>query len=164
MHPMKQPRLNPYASSPEAMEELLSLQEYTQTAGLEASLIELLGTRVSQLNGCAHGIWRHTRRARQLGEAEQRLCSLDAWRGTNFFSERERAALAWAEAVTLVPQAPISEETFAEVYRCFTEAEVVELTLLVAATNAWNRMEISFGQHFPFPDDVECHYSEIPAG
>jgi len=134
------------------MAELLSLQEYAQMTGLDALMIELVRTRVSQLNDCAQGIWRHTRRALRLGDSEQRLCSLESWRGTHFYSERERAALAWAEAVTLLSHAHIGDLLFLEVYRCFTEAEVVKLTLLVSATNAWNRMETSLSWHLPSPE------------
>lgn len=160
---MKQPRVNPYASCPEAMQELISLQEYTQMTGLDVFLIELVRTRVSQVNGCAQGIRRHTRRARELGESEERLCALDSWRETSIYSERERAALAWAEAVTLVCDAHILDRMLVELHRRFEESDVVKLTLLVAATNAWNRMDASLGQHLPLAEDSVIPHRSLHA-
>jgi len=137
-------RLNPFSSSPGAMQELISLQEYLHTAGFDAGMMGLVRTRVSQINGCAHGIGLHTRRALTFGESEERLFMLDAWRHASCYSERERAALAWTEAVTLISQSYVPDSVFDLVRQLFTEEELVTLTLIVAATNAWNRVEISF--------------------
>jgi AhpD family alkylhydroperoxidase len=101
-------------------------------------------TRASQLNGCAYCIDMHTKDARAHGETEQRLYALSAWRETPFFSERERAALAWTEAVTLVADAPIDEEDYADVRDHFDEKSLVDLTLAIVAINGWNRLSIAF--------------------
>ncbi|MFL6602512.1 MAG: carboxymuconolactone decarboxylase family protein [Steroidobacteraceae bacterium] len=140
------PRLNPYLASPQAMQELISFQDCTYMTGLDVSLMELLRTRVSQINGCAHGISLHTRNARARGETEERLYMLDAWRNAPVYSRRERAALAWTEAVTLVSHSQVPDGVFEEMRQCFTEEQLVNLTLAIAATNAWNRVEISFRQ------------------
>jgi AhpD family alkylhydroperoxidase len=137
-------RLNPFSSSPGAMQELISLQEYLHAAGFDVAMMGLVRTRVSQINGCAHGIGLHTRRALTHGESEERLFMLDAWRHAACYTERERAALAWAEAVTLISQSHVPDSVFDRARQLFTEEELVTLTMIVAATNAWNRVEISF--------------------
>jgi len=137
-------RLNPFSASPGAMQELISFQEYLHAAGFDPAMMALVRTRVSQINGCAHGIGLHTRRARSLGESEERLFMLDAWRHAPIYSDRERAALAWTEAVTLISHAHVPDCVFETVRGLFSDEELVTLTLIVAATNAWNRVEVSF--------------------
>jgi len=139
-----QPRLNPYQTAPEAMQAMLGLETYVRNCGLEASLIELVKTRASQINGCAFCIHMHTRDARARGETEERLFLLDAWRESPLYSARERAALAWAEALTLIAQTHAPDAVYDEVRRHFAEDETVKLTLLVATINAWNRIAIGF--------------------
>ena len=112
--------------------------------GLEAGLKELVRVRASQLNGCVYCIDMHSTDARAGGETEQRLYALPAWRETPFFSERERAALAWTEAVTLVADAPIDEDDYADVRDHFDEKSLVDLTLAIVAINGWNRLSIAF--------------------
>jgi AhpD family alkylhydroperoxidase len=141
------PRLNPYYASPEAMEELISFQEFLDMAGLDEKLVELLRTRVSQINGCAHGACKHARSARALGETEERLFALPAWRNAPLFTERERAALAWTESVTLVSHSQVPDCLFERMCQWFTEGELVKLTVVIAATNAWNRVEVSLRQY-----------------
>ena len=120
------------------------LEAYLRQCGLERSLLELVKTRASQLNGCAYCVDMHTKDARAHGETEQRLYALSAWRETPFFSERERAALAWTEAVTLVADAPIEEEDYEDVREYFDEKSLVDLTLAIVAINGWNRLSIAF--------------------
>src|SRR4249920_2667224 len=109
-----QPRMNPYQAAPEAMKAMGALESYVQGCGLESSLIDLVKTRASQINGCAYCIHMHTRDARARGESEERLYLLDAWRDSPLYTERERAALAWTEAVTLVVQTHVPDKVFDE--------------------------------------------------
>ena len=111
--------------------------------------MDLVRTRASQINGCAYCIHMHTRDARARGETEERLYLLDAWRESPLYTERERAALAWTEAVTLVAQTHVPDAVYEEVRRQFAEDELVKLTVLVAAINAWNRIAISFRSMHP---------------
>ena len=123
---------------------MLNLQREVDSSGLERSLVELVKIRVSQMNGCAYCIDMHTKDARARGETEQRINLLNAWRETSFFSERERAALEWAEAVTLVGDTHVPDEVFERVRQQFTEPEIVALTFALVAINGWNRLAISF--------------------
>ena len=138
------PRLNPYQAAPDAMKAVAALETYVKGSGLEASLIELIKMRASQINGCAYCLDMHARDARAKGESEQRLYLLDAWRESPLYSDRERAALAWTEAVTLVSQTRVPDEVYEAVLSQFSEEELVKLTVAVAAINAWNRIAISF--------------------
>lgn len=130
--------------SPEGTRALGVLEAYVHDCGLERSLLELVKTRASQLNGCAYCIDMHTKDARTNGESEQRLYALSAWREAPFYTDRERAALAWAEAVTLVSQGSSPDALYDETRRHFSERELVDLTLALVAINSWNRMSISF--------------------
>ena len=123
---------------------MLGLEKHVRTCGLEKSLIELVKTRASQVNGCAYCIDMHTKDARAAGETEQRLYALSAWRETPFFSDRERAALAWTEAVTLVADGHVPDDVFQAVRPHFSDAELVDLTWAVVAINSWNRAAIAF--------------------
>jgi AhpD family alkylhydroperoxidase len=139
------PRINFYKVAPEAMEAMRGLEHYiNQSSGLEPSLRELVKTRASQINGCAYCIDMHTKDARVAGETEQRLYALDAWRETPFYTERERAALEWTEAVTLIAADHVPDDVFLRVRQHFSEEELVKLTLAVVAINGWNRFAIAF--------------------
>jgi AhpD family alkylhydroperoxidase len=138
------PRLNPYQAAPEMIKALTALETQVQGSGLEQSLIELVKTRASQINGCAFCINMHTQDARKNGETEQRLYLLNAWRESPVYTDRERAALAWTEAVTLIAKTHAPDDVYAEVRAHFSEAETVNLTMLIATINAWNRIAISF--------------------
>jgi AhpD family alkylhydroperoxidase len=138
------PRLNAYQVAPETIKALGALETHLQGTGLEKSLIELVKTRASQINGCAFCINMHTQDARKQGETEQRLYLLDAWRESPVYTDRERAALAWTEAVTLVADTHVPDEVYKEVRSQFSEEETVNLTMLIATINAWNRISISF--------------------
>ena len=133
-----------------------ALEHYiNQSSGLEPSLRELIKIRASQINGCAYCIDMHTKDARATGETEQRLYALNAWRETPFFSERERAALEWTEAITLITAGHVPDDVFFSVRQYFSEAELVNLTLAIVAINGWNRLAIAFrsvpGSYQPVP-------------
>lgn len=138
-------RLDYQAVSPDAAAALRSLERYVRSSGLEKPLLELVRTRASQINGCAYCLDMHTKDARAAGESEQRLYTLAAWRETSFFSERERTALAWTEAVTRIADGGVSEALYRSVRNHFAERELVDLTFAIIAINGWNRLAISFG-------------------
>jgi AhpD family alkylhydroperoxidase len=137
-----QPRLN-LQSAPGVYKAMLGLEEYLRHCGLEEGLLHLIKLRASQLNGCAYCLDMHWKDLRAVGENEQRLYSLDAWRESPYYSERERAALAWTEAVTLVAEEHVPDHVYEEVRQHFAEKELCDLTLAVAAINAWNRLSIA---------------------
>jgi AhpD family alkylhydroperoxidase len=138
-----EPRPNDPMRAPEAVKAMYALGAYIAGCGLEHSLVELVKIRASQINGCAFCLDMHTKDARAAGETEQRIYALSAWRETPFFTDRERAALAWAEAVTLIGGG-VSDAVYAEASRHFSEKELVDLTWAVVAINGWNRVAISF--------------------
>jgi AhpD family alkylhydroperoxidase len=127
-----------------ALKPLFALGAQAETSGLEHPLLELVKMRASQLNGCAYCLDMHSKDARAAGETEQRLYLLDAWRETSLYSERERAALAWTEAVTLVAEGHVPDGAYDEASNHFTEDELVSLTLAIVAVNSWNRLNIAF--------------------
>jgi AhpD family alkylhydroperoxidase len=131
-------------ASPEGAKAIATLHAFAHRCGLERSLLELVKLRASQINGCAHCIDMHTKELRNDGESEQRLYLLDAWRESPFYSERERAALAWTEAVTLVTAGHVTDEIYAEARAQFSEKELADLTLAVIAINGANRLNIAF--------------------
>jgi len=120
------------------------LERYVRGSGLEPSLLELVKLRASQINGCAYCIGMHWKDARARGESEQRLYGLMAWRESTYYTERERAALAWTEAVTLIADSHVPDELYEEVRQSFNETELVNLTFALVAINGWNRLAISF--------------------
>ena len=137
-------RLDYGKAAPGSVQAMYKLQKYVDESGLEHSLLELVKTRVSQINGCAFCIDMHTKDARAAGETEQRLYGLSAWREAPYYSERERAALAWAEAVTNIPQVDESDEEYEAARAQFSAEELVKLTVVVIAINGWNRLAIAF--------------------
>jgi AhpD family alkylhydroperoxidase len=138
------PRLDPYKAAPAAIEAMRALEAYVQSSGLEKSLIQLVKTRASQINGCAYCVHMHTKDARALGETEERLYLLGTWQESPLYTERERAALAWTEAVTLLSETHVPDDVYETARKSFSEEELVKLTLLVATINAWNRFGVSF--------------------
>src|SRR5437660_11273881 len=138
------PRMNFFQAAPDTIKALTALEAQVQASGLEKSLIELVKTRASQINGCAFCINMHTHDARKQGETEQRLYLLNAWRESPVYTDRERAALAWTEAVTLISETHAPDEVYNDVRAQFSEAETVNLTMLIATINVWNRISISF--------------------
>jgi AhpD family alkylhydroperoxidase len=137
-------RLSYAKAFPEGIHAVLNLEKAIRSSGLEPPLLELVKTRASQLNGCSYCIDMHTKDARAAGETEQRLYALSAWRETPFFTPRERAALAWTEAITNIQQGHAADEVYAEARREFDEPELVKLTLAIAQINTWNRIAIAF--------------------
>lgn len=137
-------RLSYSKAAPEGIENLRKLEGYIKKSGLEPDLMELVKLRASQLNGCAYCIDMHTKDARTNGESEQRLYGVSAWHEAPFYSERERAALTWTEAVTLISQDHVPDEIYAEARKYFSEKELVDLTLGIIAINSWNRLAVSF--------------------
>ena len=139
-----QARFNAAKAAPGALQAMLQLQGYVERSGLDHTLVHLVKMRASQINGCAYCIDMHGKDALALGESAQRLLALDAWRETPFFTDRERAALAWTEAVTLIHQGHASDAVFQEVRPHFTDEELVNLTMAIVAINGWNRIAIPF--------------------
>jgi AhpD family alkylhydroperoxidase len=142
--PRAEPRLKYYRASPGAYQALKQLQDYVEHSGLERALLELVKVRASQLNSCAFCLDMHWKEARAAGEREDRLYMLNVWRESHVYSDRERAALAWTEAVTLISQTGAPDEVYEEARIHFDEKEISNLTLAIAAINAWNRMAIGF--------------------
>ena len=137
-------RLAPYKIAPDLMKAMGALEAAVAGSGLEKALIELVKTRASQINGCAFCVHMHTKDARALGETEERLYVLSAWRESPLYTDRERAALAWTESVTLVSQTNVPDDVYEQVRGSFSDEEIVKLTMLVATINAWNRIAVSF--------------------
>jgi AhpD family alkylhydroperoxidase len=138
-----QPRIDYRKYAPEALKAMFALEKYVEESGLELALVHLMKMRASQINGCAYCIDMHSIDARAAGESEQRLYALDAWRETPFFSDRERAALAWTEAITRVSETHVPDEVFEEVKKYFSEKEIIDLTIVATTINMWNRLAIS---------------------
>ena len=127
-----------------ALQAMYGLEKFIAQSGLERSLVHLVKYRASQINGCAYCLDMHSKDARAEGETEQRLYTLNAWRETPFFTDRERAALAWADALTLIAQTHAPDEVYQELRKYFTEPEIVTLTIVITTINAWNRIAIAF--------------------
>ena len=138
------PRMNYYQAAPETVKALRAVEAQILASGLEKSLIELVKTRASQINGCAYCIHMHTQDARKQGETEQRLYLLNAWHESPLYTDRERAALAWTEALTLIAETHAPDDLYEDVRAHFSETETVNLTMLIGSINAWNRIAISF--------------------
>jgi AhpD family alkylhydroperoxidase len=139
-----EPRLDWRQTSPRGFQALFGLQGYVNNSGLEYSLLELVKMRTSQINGCAFCLDMHFKDATAAGETPQRLYLLDAWREVKLYSQRERAALAWTEALTLVSDGHVPDEVFAEARQHFSDEELVNLSLAIVAVNGWNRLQIAF--------------------
>jgi AhpD family alkylhydroperoxidase len=144
MEIMMTPRLDALAASPQSAQAMLALSKHVESCGLERSLLELVKTRASQINGCAFCLHMHTRDARAHGETEERLFLLDAWRESPLYSARERAALGWTEALTLVAETHAPDDVYEALKAEFTEEEIVKLTLAICTINSWNRIQIGF--------------------
>ena len=130
--------------APEAYAAMLEVETYARNSGLEKSLLELVKTRASQINSCAYCLDMHTKDARAAGETEQRLYTLSAWHETPFFTDRERAALEWTEAVTQIGSNHVSDALYERVRQYFGDKELIDLTMAVIAINGWNRLAIAF--------------------
>ena len=138
------PRLNYGQLAPEGVKAISALNRYVEHCGLEPLLLELVKMRASQINGCAYCIDMHSKDARALGESEQRLYALSAWRETPFYSPRERAALLWTEELTRLSETHADDAIYEEVRQHFSDAEMVNLTLAIVVINSWNRLAVGF--------------------
>ncbi|WP_250515228.1 carboxymuconolactone decarboxylase family protein [Caballeronia sp. INDeC2] len=139
-----EPRLDFYKASPAAIKALVGVEERIAKSALKKSLTELVRLRASQINGCAFCVDMHTTDARKGGETDRRLATVVVWRETPFFTDRERAALAWTEALTLVSHDHVPDSVWEAVKPHFSDEEIVDLTLLISAINSWNRFAIAF--------------------
>ena len=139
-----QARIKAWKVDQAAYKAMIGLETYVEGSGLEVSLLDLVRIRASQINSCAFCIDMHTKDARASGESEERLYLIAAWREAPFYSERERAALAWTEAVTLVAEDHVPDAVYEEVRQQFSEAEIVSLTMAIVAINGWNRINVAF--------------------
>jgi len=146
---MLKPRLMPFEAAAGTLKPLLDLEQSLKNSGLEHSLIHLVKVRASQINGCAYCIHMHTKEAHAEGETEERLYLLDAWRESPLYTDRERAALAWTEALTLVAETHAPDDDYALVSAHFTPEEQVKLTVLIGTINTWNRLAIGFRSIHP---------------
>lgn len=139
-----EPRLNFYKAGPEAIKAILGLEQRIAKSGLEKPLVELIRLRASQINGCAYCVDLHSTDAAKGGEDARRLATLSVWQETPFFNDRERAALAWTEAVTQISETHVPDAVWEQLKPQFTPEEIVDLTLLVSTINTWNRFAIAF--------------------
>ena len=139
-----QPRLDVQKIAPQAYRAMAGLEACIRNSGLERGLLELVKLRASQINGCAYCIDMHTKDARAGGETEQRLYGVTAWSETPFYTERERAALKWTEALTLISETHAPDDVYEEVRQHFSEEEIVSLSMAIVAINGWNRLALGF--------------------
>ena len=138
------PRLDPFAAAPALMQSWLEFGKTVLQSGLDESLMELVKIRASQINGCAFCLQMHTAAARKAGETEERIYLLNAWRESPLYSQRERAALAWTEALTLLPETHAPDDVYELLKHEFTDQELVSLSLLIVVINGWNRVQVGF--------------------
>jgi AhpD family alkylhydroperoxidase len=154
---MSEPRLKYTNLAPEGLAKMRELEHYLNTAaGLEASLRELVRLRVSLLNGCAYCIGLHTSELTKLNETTERIVGVADWRSLEIYTKRERAALAWAEAVTDIQENHAPDVLYEEVRKHFSDVETVNLTLVITTINAWNRISIALGRHSEHAHEVEA--------
>lgn len=139
-----EPRMNALKAAPKAYQAMFALQQYVNSCGLEESLMELVKMRSSQINGCAYCLDMHSKDARANGETEQRLYLLDAWREAPFYSERERAALEWTEALTKITEGHVPDAVYMRAKSQFSDEELANLSMAVITINSWNRLSIAF--------------------
>ena len=147
-----QQRLDFYDTAPDLIKHMLALEAALKASGLERSLIELVKLRASQINGCAYCLHMHCHDARSMGESDDRIQLLNAWRESPLYSERERAALAWTEALTRIEQTHAPDDVYVGVMEHFTPPDQVALTLAITTINAWNRIAIGFRVPHPAPE------------
>ena len=138
------PRLDTAAVSPSAYRVMFGLEKFIHESSIEPKLAHLLKMRASQINGCAYCLDMHSKDARALGETEQRLYGLDAWREAPYYTDRERAALEWTEALTRITEGHVPDEVYERARSQFSEKELVELSMIAVAINGWNRLAIAF--------------------
>src|SRR5215469_4346015 len=138
------PRMNYFKAAPDVLQAMLKLSEAVAQSGLDERLLNLITLRASKINGCAFCVDMHWKDLKALGESDQRLYMLDVWRESPGYSDRERAALAWTEAVTLLHEGHVPDDVYHQAREQFSEAELAKLTLAVVAINGWNRLNVAF--------------------
>ena len=137
-------RINAFEKGQGALKAMLGISAYLAKSPLEKNLLHLIGYRVSQINGCAYCLDMHSKDLRHEGETEQRIYMVSAWQETPLYTAREKAALAWAESITLLGEGHVPDEVFDKVKKEFSDKELIDLTLAVATINAWNRINVAF--------------------
>ena len=137
-------RMNYFAKAPELINAMVALNKTVEDTGFERKLLHLVKIRASQINGCAYCVDMHVKEGRHDGETEQRMHLISAWRESPLFSERERAALEWTEALTLLPQSRAADEFYEPLKAHFSDVEIVQLTMLIGVINTWNRLAVGF--------------------
>ncbi len=147
-----EPRMNYFAKAPELMKSVLALNEAVEASGLEMSLLHLIKLRASQINGCSYCVDMHAHEALADGDSQQRVLLVSAWRESPLFTDRERAALAWTEALTLVAQGGVPDALYAATRAHFSESDLVKLTVAVSIINTWNRLSVAFHAIHPVRD------------
>ena len=152
-----QERLKDFSAAPGAYRAMAALEGYARESGLEHSLLHLVKTRASQLNGCGYCLDMHTKDARAAGETEQRLYMLPAWAEAPIYTDRERAALAWTEAVTRLGPHGVPDAVYQQASAAFSAAELINLTMALIAINGWNRLSIAFRSPEPGSYTVGAH-------
>ncbi len=148
-----QPRLDYAQTAPGVTAAMFAVERYVRKSGLEEPLLELVKLRASQINGCAYCVHMHTRESRAQGETEERLYLVSAWRHSPLFTERERAALAWTESLTLVADTQVPDEVYEAARAQFSEKELIDLTMAVVAINSWNRLVVASRMAHPVATD-----------
>ena len=146
------PRLNAFKVAPDGVSALIAVENYLKNSGLDHRLLTLVKVRASQINGCAYCLHMHTEEARKLGESPARLYLLDAWHESNLYSDRERAALAWAESLTNISTTHAPDEVYEQARHQFSEKALADLSIAIAMINAWNRLSI--GMRAAHPSDL----------
>src|SRR5690554_4164816 len=149
---MTGPRLDYFAAAPQLLQPMLALERAVRASGLDPLLVHLVKLRASQINGCAYCLHMHSREARAHGESEMRLHVLAAWRESSLYSDRERAALGWTEALTRLAETGAPDADYAAMAAAFTPEEQVKLSLLICTINAWNRLAVGFRSQHPVED------------
>ena len=149
-------RMNYFAKAPELLKAVSALEKAVQDSGFDRKLTHLVKLRASQINGCAYCVDMHVKEARHDGETEQRIHLISAWRESPLYSERERAALEWTEALTLLPQSRANDEFYEPLKAHFSDVEIVQLTVLIAAINVWNRLAVGFRSQHPIDRQAEA--------
>lgn len=149
-------RMNYFAKAPDLLKAVSALDKAVQDSGFDRKLLHLVKLRASQINGCAYCVDMHVKEARHDGETEQRIHLISAWRESPLYSERERAALEWTEALTLLPQSRANDEFYDPLKAHFSDVEIVQLTVLIGAINVWNRLAVGFRSQHPIDRKAEA--------
>ncbi len=142
-------RMNYFAKAPDLLQKMVELNKAVEESGFDRHLLHLVKLRASQINGCAYCVDMHVKEARKDGESEQRLHLISAWRESPLFSDRERAALEWTEALTLLPQSRADDPYYEPLTTQFSDVEIVQLTMLIGVINTWNRLSVGFRSQHP---------------